>query len=1016
MHDDHSTIQETQPTGEAPEVAAEVRKAQVKQALFHTLAPVRVGRFILLEVIGSGSMGEIYAAYDEQLDRKVALKLVRAGARSSTRADARLLREAQTLARLSHPNVVQVYEAGTYQNRVFIAMEFIHGVTLTGLLDRVADMPAALRRSEILRTFIAAGRGLEAAHRAGLAHRDFKPDNVLVGDDGRVRVVDFGLARAMIEPSGTQATATLPDGDGAGDALEAVAAQETVDLDARDNAPATDPRHGARETDTGDSGPRLQAAVKLTATGTILGTPRFMSPEQMRGQLADHRSDQFSFCVALYHALYGEWPFPGSSFLQIIASVESGEITPPRGADVPAWIRQALLRGLARDPAARFPDMTALLAALDRSDAQPRRRRMLAAGAVLAAAGAMAFAALGPGRAGDPCAAVTGALDEVWTAQARDRIRGAFARTGLSYAVPAWDSTSEIIDGYAAGWRREAADACQATHVERTQSADLFDRRMVCLARGSRQLEALVHALADAQRDTVEHAVEAAVSLPDPGACRDAEQMLLAPAPPAAPEIAAVVAEARRRLADTRVRELLGRYRQAEGAAAAELARARSVGYRPLVAEALLVLGRATAQRADSQSVEAATAHLFEALDIAEATRDDALAAEAWLALVLVARRHHDTTAQAHAWARRARAAVERMGDPPHQHGRVLQESGLLHYRDGHLDDAERMQRAALERFAGPELRVARARTQLALANTLHAAGDHDGADTLYRQARSGLQEALGAGHPSEAHLLSDHALGLIEIGRLDEARALLQDALAMARAAYGKDHLQAGRIELALANVAQQRGELGLALAHTQESLRIHEQALGAGHATLAEVYVMLGVVELRRERYDASLAAYRSALDIQRRSLGSDAPMVGVTHLNLAETETRRGQHAEALRELASAERILTGSIYDVPSIMAVLWKARGVALWALRDRRGAVDALERSLTLFAAQPGQDLERAEALWTLAQALSGNTRPVPARARDLAEEARRIFADSGAAGERPAQAIAAWLRAPGRP
>ncbi|HWN69900.1 MAG TPA: tetratricopeptide repeat protein, partial [Haliangium sp.] len=644
-----------------------------------------------------------------------------------------------------------------------------------------------------------------------------------------------------------------------------------------------------------------------------------------------------------------------------------------------------------------------------------RRRRVIAAGAALAAAGAVALSMAGMGQASDPCAGVTGEIDGLWTAEARDRIRGAFARTGLAYAGDAWDRVSGILDGYVAGWRREAGDACEATHVRRTQSAELFDRRMLCLARGSRQLAALVHELADARRDTVEHAAGAAVSLPEPGACRDVEQVLLAPAPPAAPEIASAVAEARRRLAEVRVQDQLGRYREAEAAAAAELGRARALGYRPLVGETLLALGRATARRADTEHVDAATAHLVDALDIAEGTRDDALAAEIWLELVHVARKHHDTTAQAHEWARRARAAVERVGDPPREHGAILHETGSVHYRDGQYADAERLQRGAIERFVGAELRVAMAGAQHSLANTLHAAGKHDEAAALYRQARSSIREALGAGHPSEARLLRDHALGLVEIGRLDEARVLLQDALAIWRAAYDEHHLEVGRIHLALANVAQQRGELEQALAHAQESVRIHERALGAGHATLAEAYGMVGVVELRRERYDASLAAYQRALDIQRQSLGSDAPMVGVTELNLAETLTRLGRHAEALAAFDRAERILTGSAYDVPAIMAVLWKGRGVALWARSDRRGAVDSLERSLTLFAAQPGQDLERAEALWTLAQALTVNPRAASQRARDLAGEARRIFAVSGAAGERPAQAIAAWLRWPGR-
>jgi serine/threonine protein kinase/tetratricopeptide (TPR) repeat protein len=1013
MHDDESTLSTipdqpgqgpTRAPAQAADVPHQVRRAQVMEGLFRKLEPVRIGRFTLLESIGSGSMGEIFAAYDDQLDRKVALKLVRAGARAATRADARLLREAQTLARLSHPNVVQVYEAGTFENRVFIAMEFIHGMTLSRWLETLADMPAGLRRREVLRIFVAAGRGLEAAHRAGLAHRDFKPDNALVGDDGRVRVVDFGLARAVGDTSeASGATHT--------DSSHVLAAsdvdQSTVEIGASER------REGQRE-----SAPRLEAAIKLTATGTILGTPRYMAPEQMRGQLADHRSDQFSFCVALYHALYGEFPFAGKSFFEITLALDSGEIAPPpRGVEVPAPIRQALLRGLARDAAARFADMGALLDVLEHSEPRARRRRMVAVGAALAAAGIVAFAVVGPGLASDPCAAVTEQIDTHWTTGARDRIRMAFARTGLGYAAPTWDRTATLLDGYTDRWRHEAGDACQATHVQRTQSSDLFDRRMLCLTRGSQQLAALVHALGEARAETVEHAVEAATSLPDPGACRDVERMLLAPAPPAEPEIAVAVAAVRERLASVHVQGLLGQYRAAEDAASVELGRARNLGYRPLVAEALLAVGRTTARRADAGHVETATAHLFDALDVAEGMRHDALAAEIWLDLVHVARRNHDNTAQAHAWSRRARAAVERAGDAPRERGAIEQEIGELHYRDGRYPDAERQLRVAMEIFAGEaELRVAMARAQHALANTLHAAGQHEQADALYRQARSAMRKELGAGHPHEARLLSDHALALQEIGHMDEAHEILQAALGIWMAAYDENHLEVGRIQLALANVAQQRGNLEPALAHVRESLRIYEHALGAGHAMLAEPYVVLGVIEFRRERHDASLAAYQAALEIQIRNLGSDAPMVGVTRLNLAETWVRLGRHEDALAEFDRAERILTGSAYDVPGIMAVLWKGRGVALWGKHDGEGAAAALERALALFDQQSGQNLERAEALWTLAQAVTGPARRAPQRALDMAGEARRIFAASGEAGQRLTEAIAAWLRQRGRP
>jgi len=187
------------PTLPTSPVSSSMRKAQVRAALFHKLVPVKIGRFTLLERLGAGSMGEIYAAYDDRLDRAVALKLVRHGSDHTVKADELLLREAQALAQVSHPNVVQIYEAGTHGGRMFIAMELIRGGTLTSWLEDALQLPRPHRQREILRLFIAAGRGLEAAHAAGVAHRDFKPDNVLVGKDGRVCVVDFGLARVLVD-------------------------------------------------------------------------------------------------------------------------------------------------------------------------------------------------------------------------------------------------------------------------------------------------------------------------------------------------------------------------------------------------------------------------------------------------------------------------------------------------------------------------------------------------------------------------------------------------------------------------------------------------------------------------------------------------------------------------------------------------------------------------------------------------------------------------------------------------
>src|SRR3954469_22288222 len=296
-------------------------------------------------------MGVVYGAYDPELDRKVALKLIKPGQGVKDTARARLLREAKAIARLQHPNVVAVHDVGLIDDQVFLAMEFVAGGTIKSW---VAETPRSWR--EILDVFIAAGRGLAAAHAAGLVHRDFKPDNVLLDTEHRPRVVDFGIARQA----------------GAGD--DDLAA-ETGDVISQDGT----------ETLRDSSG--KHALATLTKTGTWVGTPAYMAPEQFLGERGDEKSDQFSFCVALYEALYGERPFAGNDMLSISVNVTTEQLRPPnRDRVVPTWIRGLILRGLRLDPAVRWESMAALIRALEKDPIANLRRRLIAGGAVALAA------------------------------------------------------------------------------------------------------------------------------------------------------------------------------------------------------------------------------------------------------------------------------------------------------------------------------------------------------------------------------------------------------------------------------------------------------------------------------------------------------------------------------------------------------------------------------------------------------------------------------------------------------
>jgi serine/threonine protein kinase len=340
-----------------PEILDDVAERALQQAIRAGLLdrrgdPARLGRFAILERIGAGAMGEVFAAYDEQLDRKVALKIVHPAAEACPTSQSRLLREARALARLSHPNVVTVFDSGLEDGRVFIAMEFVRGRTLRAWLSET-------HRSweEILEVFIAAGRGLQAMHELGLVHRDFKPSNVLIDERGRPRLIDFGLVGGLV-------------GGLEGDEGDA-------------------PR--SADGGAGELGAHLD---RLTRTGTVMGTPRYMSPEQFQGRAVSAASDQFSFCVCLFEALYERAPFAGDSLDTLEAAVLDGRIeVPPTSEEIPAALGPVILQGLQRDPGARWPRMEDLLAVLgtvladveSRLDDPRAQRNHRRTGAVLAA-------------------------------------------------------------------------------------------------------------------------------------------------------------------------------------------------------------------------------------------------------------------------------------------------------------------------------------------------------------------------------------------------------------------------------------------------------------------------------------------------------------------------------------------------------------------------------------------------------------------------------------------------------
>ncbi|MEZ4427823.1 MAG: serine/threonine-protein kinase, partial [Nannocystaceae bacterium] len=437
--------------------------AAVEQRLLGRAAEsVKLDRFVLLDRLGSGGMGVVYAAYDPKLDRKVALKLLHTGALSGTaqrrHSQSQLEREARAAAQLSHPNVVTVYDVGVVGDQVYLALEYVEGETLTAWLE---GQERGWR--EIVAIFLGAADGLIAAHDAGVVHRDFKPDNVLLGGDGRPRVADFGLARTA-------------SGDGPSGVHAMISGAELGV-----SATAQDAR-----------------ADTMTAIGTIAGTPAYMSPEQFSGVEVGAASDQFSFCVALYEALFASRPFAGETIASLSASVLQGELSPPpRGHGVPTPIVRAIERGLATTPQDRFPSMRALRAALARELAP--RRTAWAVGGLLTAllTGGGAAMALQPAAAPapeDPCAGAEQALDDVWTGARGDALERRVAELNAPTALRLVGALRGELDAYAGAWTAMRRDACEDTHVRGEQSERLLDLRVACLDRHKLRLATLTEA------------------------------------------------------------------------------------------------------------------------------------------------------------------------------------------------------------------------------------------------------------------------------------------------------------------------------------------------------------------------------------------------------------------------------------------------------------------------------------------------------------------------------------------
>jgi len=934
----------------------------------------KLGRYVVIDRIGAGGMGIVYAAYDPELDRKIALKVLRRASKGGDRADhrTRLVREAQAMAKLSHPNVITVHDVGTLEQQVFIAMEFIDGGTLGEWLKE----PRTWR--EILRVFRAAGEGLQAAHAVGLVHRDFKPDNVLLDSDGRILVTDFGLARAA-----------------AG--------------------------HTGRFADVGEHNSSSQALLhaSLTQTGALVGTPAYMAPEQLLGRSTDAHSDQFSFCVALYEALHGERPFAGKALVELVHNVSSGNIRPPpKNAAVPRWLRRAVIRGLATEPQARYPTMRALITALHRD---PRRQwtrwGAITIPTVLLVAGLVGYQQVDRSRLSQ-CADIEAELTSSWGQPRQAEIEGAFKATSRPYAEAVFTSTKRAIDAYATVWVDLRSSVCRDRM--RGQAADLTALRVACLERRKERLGAISDLFVEADGEVVEKALATLHALPDLNMCTDVGALAERETQSASAREAAqrVVEEIDAMLAEVSIAAAASQGDVVLALADRIVAASRGAAYRRGEAEGLYYRGVGLAHAGKQEPAESA---FHQALSASLAAGHAEVMANASAGLVRINGTTGGSLEESERWATHGLAALDQMGGHPQSELQLFVALAAARRSGGDYAGAhEALDRGMLvldqltfnRKVAHAGLLSVRGTVQLSEGKL--SEGKLDDALATFEEAYVEVLDIYGAQHPQVAVALDDRGSVLTEQRRYAETLELQRSALAIRKKTDSEEAVAGAHHRIAVS--LMHTGELDEALEHATRAVRAFRK-LSTGPSRVVSAQTHRAAVLSALQRHPEAIAQLEQTQKLATEALGAEHPDSVAVQLLLGRALVAANEHARAVSALTLSVAQLGKLRGTDPIELAQAQHLLAVALLRVGDADKAVTVATQSVATFIAHAQLDAA-AGARFVLAQALHSASPANSARAVELATQTLRYYQSKRQSKRQAGLAaeVSAWLAAQQQP